>query len=347
MRIITLAVLGSVVSVAACSDLTTPDGPPLKPRATTPSFASAPVLARDADRAFNSKATDATDAGGAEGWSTIESQYPALRIVSDTSAPYSPSSVAQVTFPSGIRGGVTQAEVVKVFPTGGYKVVKLTIVTKLSSSWRGPQNGRSALGALTITGKTAMQLVADGAYSRTLRPVVVLGADLPDAREKLSANVDSGVTLTRNAWQRWDVEVQINTPGHADGRISWSLDGRVIGEYTDVQFTDSVAGSFDAYRQATIWGTTSDFLFTSMWIRYDNVTIDASATLTSDDATELPPTDPGATPPVRECDALSPAWIFCDDFESSRFYRYFSYQSNYGSFSRVLGAGIEASSGMR
>jgi len=50
---------------------------------------------------------------------------------------------------------------------------------------------------------------------------------------------------------------------------------------------------------------------------------------------------------VSECDAPSPAWIWCDDFEVDRLSSYFEHNSAGGSFVRVPGVGTDGSVGMR
>jgi hypothetical protein len=48
-----------------------------------------------------------------------------------------------------------------------------------------------------------------------------------------------------------------------------------------------------------------------------------------------------------ECDAPSPAWIWCDDFERDRLDSYFEYDDADGDFVRVDGVGVAGSHGMR
>lgn len=58
------------------------------------------------------------------------------------------------------------------------------------------------------------------------------------------------------------------------------------------------------------------------------------------------PADAGI-PPVRECEAPEPTWIWCDDFERDRLSRYFEYTEADGSFVRAEGVGLLGSVGMR
>jgi len=347
MRFTTIAILLGVSTISACSDVIPPAGTtPTQHALSKPSFAATDlVIVRDADRSFNSKAASATDNAGAEGWSTIESEYPSFRIVNDNDAPRSPSSVAQVSFASGAPGGVTQGLAVKSFPSGGYQSVKLTFYARLSSTWAGPQNGSSELAELTIGGQTAVRLIASGVGSQSLWPIAVLADGVPDARTKLTANIDPTWPAARDMWQRWDLEARLNTPGVADGRVSWSLDGVLVGQYDNVMLI-AAPSAFDAYRQATIWGTSADQVFTSMWVRYDHATIDGGVASTST-IPGSPPGDPMSQPDVNECDTPSAAWLFCDDFETSRIPQYFQFDGAFGNFARIVGVGIDSSSAMR
>lgn len=50
---------------------------------------------------------------------------------------------------------------------------------------------------------------------------------------------------------------------------------------------------------------------------------------------------------ANECANRAAAWIWCDDFDQDRLASYFEYTARNGSFVRVGGAGLEASTGMR
>jgi hypothetical protein len=52
-------------------------------------------------------------------------------------------------------------------------------------------------------------------------------------------------------------------------------------------------------------------------------------------------------PVVRECDAMQPAWIFCDDFEHNRLKDYFEYNAADSSFELTDSIGVLGSTGMR
>lgn len=54
-----------------------------------------------------------------------------------------------------------------------------------------------------------------------------------------------------------------------------------------------------------------------------------------------------AAPAAAECDHPRPGWIWCDDFERDRLGKYFEYQNPQGSFTRVAGAGLGGSYGMK
>jgi uncharacterized protein YjdB len=347
MRYSKSAAILMAATLFACSDLTPTDVPSasraIQPTEHPVAATSATTVTHVADRPFSSKAASSTDTAGAEGWSTIESWYSAFRIVSDAAAPRSPASVAQVSFSSGLRGGSVRANATKPFPDSGYRELALSVWTRLSGNWAGPRNGTTILGELTVGGQVGIRLVAEGVGSNPLHPVLSLGAGLPDARTRLAANVDAESEISRVGWQRWDVEVRLNAPGRADGHVEWSLDGRVIGRYDDVEFVGiGDTGVFDAYRQRTIWGSSWDIVPTSMWVRYDHVIIDAKGQ--SDDASI--PVD-STNRLVRECGSPGGGWLFCDDFETNRLGSYFEYDDANSSFTRTSGVGLDGSAGMR
>jgi hypothetical protein len=75
--------------------------------------------------------------------------------------------------------------------------------------------------------------------------------------------------------------------------------------------------------------------------------LERPVSLTATSWVEVRDAEPDVTPTAGECDAPSPDWIWCDDFDVDRLSSYFEYNDGGGSFTRVAGVGTEGTAGMR
>lgn len=229
------------------------------------------------DRPFNSLASSSGDTRGAEGWNTTEHKTRSnLQIVSAGNAPRSPSKVAQVRFPRGLRGGEEPARAKREFDMKA-RTVTIDVWNRLSANWQGPSRAASVLFTLNINGNKRLAIEAQGEGSSKLTPAVSLwGA--PDSRNELRPNLVRNAEVRRGAWQHWRVTVRLNTVGQKDGHISVALDGTTVLRYDDVAIVGSGENDwFSEFDWKPKWGGSGDRVKSDMTMQWDHVTLRASA----------------------------------------------------------------------
>lgn len=354
MRWRTLALASSAaVAMLACSDEQTTS--PNKSVAPISPGSSSTILAAPHEPSGLTQFTDRPFNAIGEGWLSSEST-PNFSIVSDASAPKSPSKVGQITFKSGFTGGTSPATAQFTLPQGP-RTVFVSVWFKLSSNFVGSSTSPiNAIFNLTNNAQQRVTFVASGTGSNTLVPAVQL-TSTADPRSTLAAA--GSPTIAKGSWQQVEALVTMNTPGAADGVVRVWLNGAKVIDYRDVKIVKSgEADTFGRLQLAPNWGTSSSRVSSSMTIRYDEVYASGSASRVTGGDTggaTLPPVDTTASnnpsdptgPASKECSSAKTGWIFCDDFEQDRTGKYFEYDNASGKFVRSSGNGLNGSTSMR
>jgi hypothetical protein len=157
-------------------------------------------------------------------------------IVTDPTAPASPSNVGQAYYPAGfVEGSAPVNSQYYGIATLNYTQVYLSFWVKLSSNWQPDPVSINKIGFVWIHGNPSVVMTNYGA-AFPLTPLVGL-QNVPPGSFYLRQNVNTVTLANDGAWHHWEIQLIANTPGIANGTVRWWLDGTKLGEYTDVQFS--------------------------------------------------------------------------------------------------------------
>jgi uncharacterized protein YjdB len=213
------------------------------------------------ERPFNSLGEHAAPYSPA--WDTDAS----LSIVSDATAPKSPSNVLRTTLPTGYAGGTAPGHAGLGFT--GHRVLYISYWAKYSTNWWGHLTGVNKHGYAWANGSPifVMEAEAVGSGPMTLR-MAIQGS--PSSDKWYTPNLLPGATITRGVWFRMEYVVVGNTAGNFDGTMDFWLDGVHIGSFSGLQYT-SGATSWDTFEWRPIWGGVSDVVPATMTLDVDHI----------------------------------------------------------------------------
>lgn len=169
------------------------------------------------------------DAGGAFG-----------TIISDPTAPKSPSNVLQIRLPAGFGegGGPFSGEI----NFSNYRTIYVSYWAKYSSNWYGPSSGinktfylYTSLGAPSLVfdmdanGNGPMETQVAG------QNILAGGIGTYPGDPFWMPNLASGI-VARGQWHHVEFVAVGNTAGNKDGKIDWYLNGVHVGSYSGIQF---------------------------------------------------------------------------------------------------------------
>jgi len=192
------------------------------------------------------------------GWKT-QNKSDEFTIITDSTAPYSPSKVGQMRYSAGYSAGGEPA--FTVFNYGGdYREIYLSFWFKHSSNWYGNEDsGVNKIIFIWNHNKPVVVIDAHGRGMGNLVPQVRL-QDLPrelnngKTARNLTPNLKSTV-LTRGQWHRWELVLKINSDNEKNGEAHWWIDGEKVGEYKDVVFSSAFQGkTFHKFEIRPIYG---------------------------------------------------------------------------------------------
>jgi hypothetical protein len=182
-----------------------------------------------------------------DGWSTTKITN--LSIVTDATAPQSPSAVGAIRYQTTLTKG-TEPIVVAKTTGSGTTLLYLDCWFQYDTNWWGDGSGVNKIfhlwnGGGGGTGTTnRIVLAAFGAHTNNLKAQLRLqscdtGTGVNTAYNpthsgtfNLDPNVDAAAAqIHRGQWHRWTYCCQLNTPGVADGWMQWWLDGTLVGSY--------------------------------------------------------------------------------------------------------------------
>lgn len=218
------------------------------------------------DQPFNSLTAD--------GW-RVDGGSPTL--LTDATAPVSPSGIARAPMPAGMRAGGGIWTLERSLP--GTNKVYMSMTFKLSSNYQGEPSGTNKLGFVWVHDNPSIFLSTEGGGSGNLIATVRL-QNVPDARGNgngLPPNLGKSGVVSRGVWHTWEVELISNSNGAANGVARWWLDGVLIGEHTNVQYASSgQSRTFNLASVAPIWGGMGGTVSSTQSIDYDNVYLSGS-----------------------------------------------------------------------
>lgn len=189
------------------------------------------------DRAFN--------ADGENGWSANTDAGNHFSIVTDATAPRSPSNVGQANYPIGWNiGGNDPISTQIAIASGNYSQLYHSFWVKLSSNWIPHPSGTNKIGFTTIGGTPNTYLC----FQHSSFPMSAFfkmqngsQTNSPDTNGNnpgvnLGPNV-SDVPLNANIWYHWEVLMQFNTASNYDGVARWWINGTEAGRWTNIRYS--------------------------------------------------------------------------------------------------------------
>src|SRR5438067_1327114 len=162
-------------------------------------------------------------------------------IVSDPTAPQSPSNVLQIKLPAGFGEGGGPFAGDYTFPTN-YRTIYVSYWAKYSSNWYGPSsNINKTFYLFTSLGAPSIVFDMDAGGNAPMQPVIAgqdilaggIGGDA--ANPFWTPNLTTAIAA-RGQWHHIEFIVVGNTAGNRDGSIDWYLNGVHVGHYTGIQF---------------------------------------------------------------------------------------------------------------
>lgn len=200
------------------------------------------------------------------GWQDIYNTNGYASIVSDPTAPLSPSNVIQYTYPSGFQSGAAPATEFVSLP--GLKKVFVGIWWKVSDPWQGNPTNVNKIQYLFTNSLGSMYMcmygTPGGPYEIRVFPQFTVSQDV-----WLTPNVNH-VPVTLGTWHRIEWMVDYSGP---TSRIQWWMDGVLLGDYSGVPFPSE---SLIEYHLTPVWGGTGGTKTETDYYWYDHVRIDGN-----------------------------------------------------------------------
>lgn len=187
-------------------------------------------------------------------------------IVTDATAPQSPSNCLRCFFPSGFIGGSGGG--VAECPLPSLRILYVTYWAKYSANWQGHGTGFNKQSYYWAGGAPITYFEAHGGGNADLFPQVVLQGTPADA--VLPANLATSKTIPRDIWFLIELLLTGNTASTANGVVDFWVDGIQCGHYTGQQFT-SGATQWETAQIAPVWGGAGDAVDFDMSLDVDHM----------------------------------------------------------------------------
>ena len=205
-----------------------------------------------------------------------------MSIVTDATAPQSPSNVIQEQYPAGFSGGSASGSIeydhIQDMVAGATKLY-LAMWYKLSANFQGQSTATNKLFLLWYANVPAIFISNEGVGAGTLTVTPRIQHNSLDARDNLPQNVGSAgdATCVRGQWNLLELVLLMNTPGTKNGTWQQWLNGKMTHNYTDVGF--AATGDPHVWQFIgldPIWGGLGDTVTNTMDIWWDELYCSAS-----------------------------------------------------------------------
>jgi hypothetical protein len=182
-------------------------------------------------------------------------------IVSDPTAPQSPSNVMRATYPNGFIGGSASMQTGVEGQGISNRTFYITWWAKYSSNWFGHLTGVNKQCYFAANGSAGQAFFeANGVGTNALRPAMVLQSGMAtDAT--FYPNLVPGATVPRGKWFNVEIVLVGNTAGNSDGSFDWYIDGVHVGHASGLKITTTATG-WDRFNFDPIWGGAGDQITT-------------------------------------------------------------------------------------
>ena len=213
------------------------------------------------ERSFNSLNEDPA-------WENLSS--PDATIVTDATAPQSPSNTVHFNYPAGFLGGGS-AENTEI-SVGSYRVFYFCYWIKHSSNWQGHLTGISKHGYVWMGGNPLFVYEAEGAGNQALHTRMALQGVVaqPNTDGWYGQNLVPNATLTRGQWDYIEILLTGNTSGTANGAMDVYLNGVQVSHWTGIQYSSGTT-AWNLFRIYPVWGGIGDVVSADQYLAWDHV----------------------------------------------------------------------------
>jgi hypothetical protein len=198
-----------------------------------------------------------------------------VNVVSDPTAPRSPSSVGQQVFPAGFGGGSSTgvAGIPRLAGTT-YHTLYISGWLKISSNWQGHLTSVNKVLHINVGGINHAVFNLWGVGSGKMQAGILLQGIVNDGAGNTWANwypnLGPAGEIVRGQWHHVEIVLVGNTVGAANGRVDWWLDGAKIGSHTGIQFVAG-DGVWDDFAWSPTWGGLGDVVRSTMTMSFDHL----------------------------------------------------------------------------
>lgn len=202
------------------------------------------------DEAMNSK----THVGA---WDYREPEYTnRVESTTDKSAPKSPDRILRFVYPQGLPGG--QGAGASELNWNGVHTLYVAMFFKHAADWDFHPSGVNKMIYLGTNedgpGGLAAEFFIHYRDDRTIAIILQAAQDYTgDSQRLLTANVNSS-PVREGTWHVVELVATGNNGSAHDGTATWWVDGRLVGQYTNVAFKTGSTGMFDGLILDPIWG---------------------------------------------------------------------------------------------
>jgi hypothetical protein len=201
---------------------------------------------------------------------------PTFNIITDSTAPASPSPVGKAVYPAGFLGGTAPLNTWLDLQPKRTQVYA-SFWVKFSSNWTGHPSGMNKIMHFWIGGTNKVVFKAMGIGKNPLIASFHLqGVNHVPASYNLVSNTANAGTIVRGRWHHVEISVTANTGSRSDGKVTWWLDGQLIGNYTNCSFvTTSQGHQFTQVSWSPTWGGVGGTVPSAQDMQIDNIYVSA------------------------------------------------------------------------
>jgi hypothetical protein len=188
------------------------------------------------------------------GWRTAWNDAGLLTVSADPAAPVSSASVLQFSYPIGFVGAKGPAN--EYLDFAGATHFYSGVSWKANANWQGNSTNVNKIEFVLMGGGMGgAYLCLYGPNGGPYQMQVALEFANGDTRDMLYPNM-ANVPVVMGQFHQIEWQLQYNTTTNpANGIVKWWLDGRLIGQFTDVQFPST---SIVEYQLSPTWGGAPD-----------------------------------------------------------------------------------------
>jgi uncharacterized protein YjdB len=196
-------------------------------------------------------------------------------IVSDPTAPKSPSSIGQILYPAGFSAGGEPVNVYTVL-SPQYKTLYVGIWLKMSSNFQGNPTLVNKMIHLFTGGSNHVVPTIWGSGNGMLQAGVLLQGVVTDGKGQSASNLYPNLGPTgeihRGQWHHLEYVFVGNTSGTANASAEWWLDGVKVGSYTNMEY---VSGNsvWEQLAWAPTWGGVTGTVTSAMTESFDHIRV--------------------------------------------------------------------------